>query len=854
MTDEGKPARAVPGKKTPAKAAPARTPRDGVAPARTPRDKDAPAKAAPAGAAQIEHASTKANSAKEPLEIDDEMYDLLGEANDQIASSEIADVVGSQTIANRRNIIPDTEETHSRLIARAREYLEPAEIDQLEHAYEFARAAHKGQLRKSGEPFINHPIEVATILAELRMDVDTLTAAVLHDTVEDSDVTLEQVEKEFSPEVAELVDGVTKITRLEIESLSDQQANNFRKMLLAMSKDIRVIVIKLADRLHNMRTLTALREDRRIFKARETMEIYAPLAHRLGMGSIKWELEDLSFYYLEPQKMEQVSRMVAESRDAREKYLAETIKAVTDELDKVGIEAKIFGRPKHLYSIYQKMTRKGKDFSEIYDLIALRIVVNDVKDCYSALGAVHTLWHPMPGRFKDYIAMPKANGYQSLHTTVIGPAGRPLEIQIRTWDMHRKSEYGVAAHWRYKDGATDDDFDKKLSWLRQMLDWQDETTDSREFMHALKVDLFENEVFVFTPKGDVISLRAGSTPLDFAYAIHTEVGNHCVGAKVNGAIVPLSYELQMGDRVEVLTQKTSTPSRDWLNIVKTASARSKIRAYFTRANKGDDVLQGRDLLGREMRKHGIGISSSRSTAALKKVAAQENHQGIDDLLAAIGSGKVSPKQVANQMLKVLQVDAESKQMSDTATEALIDLTNSGVSMPGVSAKTAREIARVQRQRKKSSTGIRVKGLDDVLVHLSKCCNPVPGDDIIGFVTRGRGVTVHRRDCPNARELIANPERLIDVEWEKDGNASFAVDVLIEGVDRPRLFQDVAIMLGDSGVHILSSSTRAHTDGIIEMHYLFQVGEAERIEKILSAVRGIDGIFTARRVIPGDKQM
>jgi GTP diphosphokinase / guanosine-3',5'-bis(diphosphate) 3'-diphosphatase len=766
--------------------------------------------------------------------------------------TQIADVVGSQRSLPGEDQSAASEEhaPFARLIIQAKTYLPDEDISQLYHAFDFATAAHKGQLRKSGEAFVNHPAEVAIILSELRMDVDTLAAALLHDTVEDSDVTLEEIEAEFSPDIAELVDGVTKITRLEIESLSDEQANNFRKMLLAMSKDIRIIVIKLADRLHNMRTLTALREDRRIFKARETMEIYAPLAHRLGIGSIKWELEDLSFFYLEPQKMQQVSRMVAESRDAREAYLAETIQAVSAELDKVGIRAKINGRPKHLYSIYQKMTRKGKGFSEIYDLIALRVIVESVKDCYSTLGAVHTLWHPMPGRFKDYIAMPKANGYQSLHTTVIGPAGRPLEIQIRTKEMHRMSEYGVAAHWRYKDGTTQDDFDEKLSWLRSMLDWQDETTDSKEFMEGLKVDLFENEVFVFTPKGDVISLRAGSTPLDFAYAIHTEVGHHCVGAKINGSIVPLSYELQMGDRIEILTQKTSTPSRDWLNIVKTTSARAKIRAYFTKANKGDDVIQGRDILGREMRKHGLGISSTRSVAALKKIAAIDNYQTTEDLMAAIGAGKLSPKQVANQLLKVLQKTAEEKQMVATTTDALIDLANSGIAVTGIRAKTAREIIRAQQQRK-SSSGIMVKGVEDVLIHLSKCCNPVPGDDIIGFVTRGRGVTVHRRDCPNAKELIATPERLIDVEWEQGGTASFQVDVLIEGIDRPRLFQDVAIVLGDTGAHILTSSSRAHSDGIVEMHYLFQVGETEHIEKILSALRGVDGIFTARRVLPGD---
>ena len=504
-------------------------------------------------------------------------------------------------------------------------YLSEEDEELLARAFSFADMAHKGQCRKSGEPFIVHPVEVALILADLRMDVETLCAALIHDTVEDSDVTLAEVEETFNERIAHLVDGVTKISRIEVESLSDEQAQTIRKMFVAMSKDIRVIVIKLADRLHNMRTLAALREDRRIFKSRETLEIYAPIAHRLGINSIKWELEDLAFFYLEPNKYKQISRMVTESRAEREEYLEQIIGILHDEMEKVGIQAQIMGRPKHLYSIYQKMTKKGKGFSEIYDLIAVRVIVKSVRDCYSALGAVHTLWHPMPGRFKDYIAMPKFNMYQSLHTTVMGPAGRPLEVQIRTEEMHRNSEYGVAAHWRYKEtgasrpGAADN-LDAQLAWLRQMVDWQDETEDSREFLKSLKMDLDDTEVFVFTPKGEVMSLCAGSTPVDFAYAIHTEVGNHCVGAKVNGSIVPLSYQLQVGDRVEVLTQKSASPSRDWLNIVKTPSARSTIRSYFSKITRSDDMQMGRDMLVREMRKHGLGLSSAQSMRSLKLVA------------------------------------------------------------------------------------------------------------------------------------------------------------------------------------------------------------------------------------------
>ena len=501
----------------------------------------------------------------------------------------------------------------------AASYLSPAEVEKIERAYEFARAHHRDQKRKSGEPYINHPVEVAIILAKnLHSDVDMLCAGLLHDTVEDTDATLDELSELFGPQVSELVDGVTKLTNISVSSLSEQQALNLRKMFLAMAKDIRVIIIKLADRLHNMRTLMAIPEDRRIFKANETMSIYAPLANRLGISSIKWELEDLSFFYLDPAKYRQVARMVAESRAEREAYL-ETVKTILrDELTKAKIEHfRIMGRPKHLYSIYMKMKNKGKDFSEIYDLIALRVITDDVRECYGVLGAVHALWTPMPGRFKDYIAMPKFNMYQSLHTTVIGPAGRPLEVQIRTEEMNEHAEYGIAAHWLYKQaGNSDGDkqssaqrLDDQLAWLGRTLDWtqQDDLSDPQEFLEAVKIDLYDSEVFVFTPAGEVQVLRAGSTPIDFAYAVHTEVGHHCIGAKVNGTVVPLSYELQMGDRVEIITQNNAKPSRDWLNIVKTPGARQKIRSYFSRMTKADDSAAGRDQLARELLKVGLGI-------------------------------------------------------------------------------------------------------------------------------------------------------------------------------------------------------------------------------------------------------
>lgn len=725
-------------------------------------------------------------------------------------------------------------------------YLNAEDEAMLAQAFEFASKAHAGQLRKSGEPFIAHPVEVSAILADLRMDAETLCAAILHDTVEDSDVTLEQVEQLFGEPVAQLVDGVTKISRIEVESLSDEQAQTIRKMFVAMNKDIRVVVIKLADRLHNMRTLGSLPEDRRIFKARETMEIYAPIAHRLGISSIKWELEDLAFFYLEPNRFRQVSRMVAESRIEREEYLSNVIDILIGEMERVHVDAQIAGRPKHLWSIYRKMTTRGKDFSEIYDLIAVRIIVDTVGDCYSVLGAVHSLWQPMPGRFKDYIAMPKFNMYQSLHTTVIGPAGRPLEVQIRTEEMHRMSEYGVAAHWRYKEGGSKSDaaFDRQLAWLRQMVDWQDETQDSREFLKDLKVDLAPSEVFVFTPKGEAMSLRAGSTPVDFAYAIHTEVGNHCVGAKVNGSIVPLTYELQMGDRVEILTQKSAAPSRGWLNTVRTPSARSKIRSYFSKISRSDDLQAGHDKLTREMRKHGLGISSAQHQRALKMVAENMGFKDSDDMLVQIGSGKESAQHVANRLLKLL-VDRGKE--AEAATPGKSDYSTGKLPPMLTSVKTPK------KHEAHSSNGVVVKGINGVLVRLSRCCNPVPGDGIVGFVTRGRGVSVHRADCPNAISLMGHPERIIDVSWENDPafSTSYKAEILVEALDRMNLLRDVATVLGEEGANVLSSSTASHRDNMVEMRFLFQVGDVAAIESILRKLVTIDGVFDAHRMTPGE---
>ena len=784
--------------------------------------------------------------------------EMLGEALRGAATKQTVDLmlgrpyvaeysVASGAEESRRTRTP--EERFAELQSLTSSYMTADEEAMLKHAFTFANAAHKGQCRKSGEPFIIHPIEVGIILADLRMDAETIAAALLHDTVEDTEVTGEDVEREFNAQVRQLVEGVTKITRIEVESLSDEQAATIRKMFVAMSKDIRVIVIKLADRLHNMRTLAALKEDRRIFKSRETLEIYAPIAHRLGINSIKWELEDLSFFYLEPNKYKQVSRMVTESRAEREAYLADVIDIIRDEMTKVGIDAQIMGRPKHLYSIYQKMAKKGKGFSEIYDLIAVRVIVKSVKDCYSALGAVHTLWHPMPGRFKDYIAMPKFNMYQSLHTTVMGPAGRPLEVQIRTEEMHRASEYGVAAHWRYKESGgrvSTDALDQQLAWLREMVDWQDETEDSREFLKSLKMDLDNTEVFVFTPKGEVMSLRAGATPVDFAYAIHTEVGNHCVGAKVNGSIVPLSYKLQVGDRVEILTQKSAMPSRDWLAMVKTPSARSKIRSYFSKASRSDDLQTGRDRLTREMRKHGLGISSAQSMRALKSVAEAMGFKDPDDMFVQLGTGKESAQHVANRLLKIL-VD---KGTEDAEKPSL----GMGASSTGIMAPMLTSVKRAKKHETHSSNGIVVKGVDDVLVRLSRCCNPVPGDEILGFVTRGRGVSVHRADCPNAVDLKRSPERIIEVSWEGTPSAStsFQVEIYIEALDRMNLLLDVTRTLSEVGANVLSCTTTTHRDGMVEMRFLFQVSALSVIDRVIKSLGDIDGVFDAHRMVPGQK--
>ena len=745
-------------------------------------------------------------------------------------------------------------------------YLAPDEMAKVDEAYRFAAEFHKNQKRRSGEAYINHPVEVALILAhDLHMDEDVICAALLHDTVEDTPATLADLKDLFGETVAELVDGVTKLTSIEVDSMDAKQALNLRKMFLAMSRDIRVVIIKLADRLHNMRTLVALPPDRRVFKAHETMDVYAPLADRLGISSIKWELEDLAFFYLEPEEYQRIARMVQDSRDQRERDTEEAIKTLTDELRRVGLsDFQITGRPKHLWSIYLKMKRKGKEFSDIYDLIALRVITETVGDCYSALGAVHSLWHPLPGRFKDYIATPKPNGYQSLHTTVVGPEARPIEIQIRTREMHEQAEFGIAAHWLYKRAgnskgdmsADDKSVDRQISWIRRSLDWtvEGDIDDPHEFLEDLRVDLFDDEIFVFTPKGEVMSLRAGSTPLDFAYAVHTEVGNHCVGAKVNGSVVSLTRPLATGDRIEILTNKNAKPSRDWVNIVRTPSARAKIRKYFAASTKSDDADTGRSELARELRKRGYGISTPRSVKALGRVAEQQSFKTVDDMLAAIANGKLTAKSVANKAQAILEegspaeiLAAQQKAQAEEKAAREQFFTSDTAAPMTAPRHTGSRAA----QKRRNSCGVVVKGDPDLLVHLARCCNPVAGDDIVGFVTRGRGVSVHRANCPNVKSLMEHPERLIGVEWDTSGATQFQVEIMVEATDRMGLLKDVTQAVGDAGGNILSAATSTSAQGVARLRFLVAISDASLLDTLLASVGRVPSVYDARRIMPGE---
>jgi len=706
--------------------------------------------------------------------------------------------------------------------------------EQVERAFVYACEHHADQRRKSGEQFISHPVGVAKICAGMRLDTETLCAALLHDTVEDTSASLEDVAAAFGEDVANLVDGVTKLTGLTFSSRDEAQAENYRKMMVAMASDIRVILIKLADRLHNMRTIDAMPKQKQIEKAKETLDIYAPIAHRLGIHAIKWELEDLAFAALHPRKYNEIKGLVNQQRAERELYVAEAGAEFARELEALGIRAEISGRAKHFYSIYSKMTKKGREFNEIYDLTAMRVIVDSVKDCYGAIGVIHSLWKPLPGRFKDFVAMPKFNMYQSLHTTVIGPEGRPLEIQIRTREMHDMAEFGIAAHWIYKQDPTATDADGKLKWLRRLLDWQQEMSDPKEFMDTLKVDLFEDEVFVFTPKGEVKSLAAGATPLDFAYEVHTDVGHRCVGAKVNGKIVPLSYELKSGDIVEVLTSKRERgPSRDWLALVKTTRARNKIRQWFKSESRKDTEHAGRELLQEHLRKQGLPAQRIVGAPLLADVIREMGFRKADEFYIALGAAKISPKVVVNKVMQRLK-QGEAAEATPTAASELVH-------------------ASPQRERRPTTSsskfGITVDGVGDVMLRLAKCCRPVPGDPIVGYVSLGRGITIHREDCPNVEILRKDPDRFTPVSWDGESATSFKVELHIDGWDRHRLLEDLSRTFSEAGINIVEARCTSNPP-MIRNRFVIEVADTKTLDATINRLRNIESVFDAYRVTPG----
>jgi GTP diphosphokinase / guanosine-3',5'-bis(diphosphate) 3'-diphosphatase len=727
--------------------------------------------------------------------------------------------------------------------------IESATLRQIQHAYQVAERWHRGQKRKSGDPYITHPLAVTTILAELGMDPATLMAGLLHDTVEDTEYGLDTLRRDFGESVALLVDGVTKLDKVKFGEAA--QAETVRKMVVAMARDPRVLVIKLADRLHNMRTMRYLRREKQEQKARETLEIYAPLAHRLGMNTIKWELEDLAFAILYPKMYDEIVRLVAERAPKRDEYLAIVTDEVQSDLRGARIKATVTGRPKHYYSVYQKMIVRGRDFAEIYDLVGIRVLVDTVRDCYAALGTVHARWNPVPGRFKDYIAMPKFNMYQSLHTTVIGPGGKPVELQIRTFDMHRRAEYGIAAHWKYKQEAVagaskvrtdvpkragkgaDKDAVNDMAWLRQLLDWQKETEDPGEFLESLRFDLSRNEVFVFTPKGDVIALPAGATPVDFAYAVHTEVGHRTIGARVNGRLVPLESTLDNGDLVEIFTSKASSagPSRDWLGFVKSPRARNKIRAWFTRERRDEAIEQGKDAIARAMRKQNLPIQRILTGGSLVTIAHEMRYPDISALYAAIGEGHVDAANVVKKLVHAVGGE-------EAANEDIAETT------PPLHQRS---------KRRSTDPGVVVKGVDDVWVKLARCCTPVPGDPIIGFVTRGSGVSVHRADCQNVDALSREPERILEVEWAPTQSSVFLVAIQVEALDRSRLLSDVTRVLSDQHVNILSAAVQTSRDRVAVSRFTFEMGDPKHLGHVLKAVRGVEGVYDVYRVTSARRQ-
>ena len=729
--------------------------------------------------------------------------------------------------------ISKKEEAYNRLIEIIKSYQPDETCENIRKAYELADEAHKEQKRVNGDPYILHPLAVAEILADMEIDTTTITASLLHDVVEDTEYMLEDIERIFGKEVAFLVDGVTKLNRLDYRTKEDQQVNSMRKMFLAMAKDIRVVVIKLADRLHNMRTLKYMRSEKQKRIAQETLEIYAPLAHRLGIFNIKWELEDLSFRYMEPDKYYDLVDQMKEKRKVREEIVNEAIVVLKKTLTESSISFEINGRPKHFYSIYKKMKKDNRDLSQIYDLYAIRVIVDTVQDCYGVLGIVHSLWKPLPYRFKDYIAMPKPNNYQSLHTTVIGTRGQPVEIQIRTWDMHHIAEYGVAAHWRYKEGRASQKatgFDEKMGWLRNLLEWQD-TSNPQEFVNALKLDAFSDEVFVFTPRGDVIDLPQGAIPIDFAYRIHTDVGHRCVGAKVNGKIVPLDYALKNGDIVEVITSKTGKPSLDWLKIVGSSESRSKIRNWFKKENREENIEKGSVALEKECKRLGHDWKLVSHSGRIAKVAKQMNAGTEDDLLAAVGYGGFAVNTV---LIKLLELHKELDRVDDEQNE-----------------KSLIEKLKPRKASGHNHSGVLVKGESGLLVRLSKCCSPVPGDPIIGFVTRGRGVSVHRADCPNVR-LDEDVDRLIDVEWDYGMSESFEVNMEISAYDRTGMIADIMAALAEMKISITSINAKVSETKSVTIHLGISIKDLAQFEFVATKIRRLKDVYKVQRFTGGSQ--
>jgi guanosine-3',5'-bis(diphosphate) 3'-pyrophosphohydrolase len=745
-----------------------------------------------------------------------------------VESTEVVETGGLRSrisrLASQRSSHPELEPLSRTL----RKYHPKADMRLVERAYDTAKYLHREQQRRSGDPYITHPLAVATILAELGMTAPTLAAALLHDTVEDTGYSLDALREDFGDEVAQLVDGVTKLDRVQYGQAS--AAETVRKMVVAMARDIRVLVIKLADRLHNMRTLQWMPAEKQLVKARETLDIYAPLAHRLGMNTIKWELEDLAFGAMYPKMYEEIVRLVGQRAPQRDIHLKEVIDEIEDDLRKSKVKAAVTGRPKHYYSIYQKMIVRGRDFTDIYDLVAVRVLVDSVRDCYAVLGLVHSKWSPVPGRFKDFIAMPKFNMYQSLHTTVIGPGGRPVEIQIRTHDMHRAAEFGVAAHWRYKQHEVGgkrgpDDF----GWLRQLVEWQRETSDPDEFMDALRYDLGSSEVFAFTPKGDVIALPSGSSPVDFAYSVHTEVGHRCVGARVNGKLVPLESTLENGDVVEIFTSKAdgAGPSRDWLGYVASARAKSKIKAWFSKERREEAIEQGKDSIVRAMRKQGLPLQRMMTNQSLTAIAADLHQSDVTSLYAAVGDGRIAASTIVQRLIESAGgVDGAADDAAETISPSTIERSSN---------------------RQSSDVGVVVKGIDDIWVKLAKCCTPVPGDEILGFVTRGSGVSVHRTDCVNVHSLQAEPDRIVEVEWAPTAGSLFLVNMQVEALDRARLLSDVTRALADMHVNILSASVTTTRERIAISRFTFEMADPKHLGSVLKSVRNVEGVYDAYRV-------